>query len=246
MSPEEEEATDMKVSSAFYFFIMASVMLLILYLFIDQLRGVFTALILLSCIGCFSIIVEEFLIQYFKPRQGDFLKKELNIPCCGETTIASILGTVVGIVVCVAWVITKNWILNNALGLVLAITFLKTVRLTTLIPGLLLLALLFLYDIFWVFISPMFTGGNSVMLVVATGLDIPIKLVMPRLSSNYPTSACSLLGLGDILIPGIFICFMARFGTEVVKSEVYYYAAIFAYTAALLTCGACLWIMDMA
>ncbi len=187
MSAEEEESTDLKASSAVFFFIMASVMLLILYLFIDQLREVFTVLILISCIGCFSIVVEDFLLQGLKPKQGSFLLKEINIPCCGNTSIASITGTLVGLGVCIAWYVTKNWVLNNLLGLVLAITFLKTVRLTTLIPGLLLLGLLFFYDIFWVFISPVFTGGNSVMLVVATGLDIPIKLVMPHLTNAFPT-----------------------------------------------------------
>lgn len=84
------------------------------------------------------------------------------------------------------------------------------------------------------------------MMVVATGLDIPIKLVMPHITNYFPTTACSLLGLGDILIPGIFICFMARFGTEVVKTEVYFYAAIIAYTIALLCCGASLWIFNAA
>ena len=50
------------------------------------------------------------------------------------------------------------------------------------------------------------------MVAVATGLDIPIKLVMPHITNNYPNAACSILGLGDILIPGIFISFMTRFG----------------------------------
>lgn len=84
------------------------------------------------------------------------------------------------------------------------------------------------------------------MVVVATGLDIPIKLVMPHISADFPTSACSLLGLGDILIPGIFICFMARFSFEVAKSNVYYYGAIIAYSLSLLTCGASLWIFKSA
>ena len=174
------------------------------------------------------------------------MKKEINIPLFGATSYASIIGTIIGLAISVSWYLTKNWILNNILGIVLAITFLKTMRLTTLVPGLLLLGLLFFYDIFWVFISPAFTGGNSVMMVVATGLDIPIKLVMPHLTNNFPTTACSLLGLGDILIPGIFICFMSRFGTEVVKTEIYFYAAIISYTIALLTCGASLWIFNAA
>lgn len=84
------------------------------------------------------------------------------------------------------------------------------------------------------------------MVVVATGLDIPIKIVMPHLTSNYPTSACSLLGLGDILIPGIFICFMASFGKEVAKSQAYFYSAIISYTIALLLCGASLWVFKAA
>lgn len=160
--------------------------------------------------------------------------------------MASIIGTTIGLGLSIAWYITKKWWLNNILGLLLAITFLKTIRLTTMVPGLLLLGLLFFYDIFWVFISPVFTGGSSVMLVVATGLDIPIKIVMPHLTNAYPTSACSLLGLGDILIPGIFIGFMARFGTEVKKSESYYYGAIIAYIISLLCCGASLWIFNAA
>jgi hypothetical protein len=84
------------------------------------------------------------------------------------------------------------------------------------------------------------------MVTVATGLDIPIKIVMPHLTADFPTTACSLLGLGDILIPGIFITFMARFGFEVVKTNSYYYAAIISYTIALLICGTSLWIFKAA
>jgi hypothetical protein len=109
-----------------------------------------------------------------------------------------------------------------------------------------LIILLFFYDIFWVFVTPYFTGGQSVMLAVATGMDIPIKLVMPHLTNIFPTTGCSLLGLGDILIPGIFISFMTRFGDEVAKSNIYFYGAITAYTTALFTCGACLWIFNAA
>ena len=62
------------------------------------------------------------------------------------------------------WYLTHYWLLNNILAVFLALTFLKTLRLTTLIPGMVLLGLLFFYDIFWVFISPYFTtGGKSVM-----------------------------------------------------------------------------------
>lgn len=186
-------------------------------------------------------------LQGLKPGENSLLKRKYHIPLIGETTVASMIGTAVGIMLSVTWYFTGSWILNNILAFFLAMTFLKTLRLTTLVPGLVLLGLLFFYDIFWVFITPYFTtGGKSVMVAVATGLDIPIKLVMPHLTNDYPTSGCSLLGLGDILIPGIFIIFMARFGFEVVNTSSYYYVALFSYTMALLACGASLFIFHAA
>lgn len=161
--------------------------------------------------------------------------------------MASLIGTFVGLLLAGTWYFTGSWLLNNILAFFLALTFLKTLRLTSLTPGLVLLGLLFFYDIFWVFISPYFTsGGKSVMVAVATGLDIPIKLVMPHLTLDYPTTGCSLLGLGDILIPGIFIIFLARFGFEVVNTSAYYHASMIAYTLALFVCGASLFLFHAA
>lgn len=157
------------------------------------------------------------------------------------------IGVFVGVILAGSWYMTHNWLLNNILAFFLALTFLKTLRLTTLIPGMVLLGLLFFYDIFWVFLSPYFTsGGKSVMVAVATGLDIPIKLVMPYITRDFPLPSCSLLGLGDILIPGIFIIFMARFGFEVVNTPTYFRGAIIAYAIALLACGTVLFVFHAA
>lgn len=118
-------------------------------------------------------------------------------------------------------------------------------------PGVLLLCLLFFYDIFWVFYSPKFTGGQSVMVKVATGFDVPIKLLMPHITErDYPTTNCSLLGLGDIVVPGMYIGFLIRFGKyislEGQNTSAYRNAALFSYSLALLTCGFCLWIYHQA
>lgn len=63
---------------------------------------------------------------------------------------------------------------------------------------------LFFYDIFWVFFTP-------VMVSVAKGLDAPIKLLFPRpdVPADDPRHL-ALLGLGDIVIPGIFIALLLR------------------------------------
>ena len=92
----------------------------------------------------------------------------------------------------------------------------------------LLLSCLFVYDVFWVFVSPRFFG-ESVMVTVATKqsnspiqalahtlhillpavfalhLDLPVKLLVPRslLNRSQPTDDFLLLGLGDVALPGM-------------------------------------------
>lgn len=64
---------------------------------------------------------------------------------------------------------------------------------------------LFLYDNFWVF-------GTDVMVTVAKGLDLPIKLLFPR--EHFFSGPFALLGLGDIVIPGIFVALCLRYDVE--------------------------------
>ena len=71
--------------------------------------------------------------------------------------------------------------------------------------GFMLLSLLFFYDIFFVF-------GTDVMLTVARGIDAPIKLQFPRdYNDESGKPQFSILGLGDIVIPGIFVSLCLRF-----------------------------------
>ena len=63
---------------------------------------------------------------------------------------------------------------------------------------------LFLYDIFWVF-------GTEVMVKVATGVKGPIKFVFPKVlpaPNDYTREYYSMLGLGDVVVPGFFIAFL--------------------------------------
>ena len=73
MTAEEEEQTDLKLSQAVFFFFAASGMLLILYLFLDYLKDVFAVLILVSCVGCANIIIEDFILQGLKPSSSSIL-----------------------------------------------------------------------------------------------------------------------------------------------------------------------------
>ena len=65
--------------------------------------------------------------------------------------------------------------------------------------GVILLWGLFLYDVWWVFFTP-------VMVAVATKIDGPIKLLFPTRSLDRKFN---MLGLGDIVIPGAHRTFTA-------------------------------------
>ena len=85
------------------------------------------------------------------------------------------------------------------------------------------------------------------MVEVATKFDIPAKLLMPRISTDFPTASCSMLGLGDIVVPGVYIGFLIKFGRLITpKTQVYRNASLIAYALSLLCCGLFLILFDQA
>jgi minor histocompatibility antigen H13 len=103
--------------------------------------------------------------------------------------------------------IGKPWWLTNLLGFSFSYSALQLMSPTTFATGTLVLTSLFFYDIYFVFFTPL-------MITVATKLDIPVKLLFPRPSGpdDDPTKqALSMLGLGDIVLPGIMIGLALRF-----------------------------------
>lgn len=103
---------------------------------------------------------------------------------------------------------SKPWYLNNIMGISFCLQGIERFSLGTYKIGAILLVGLFFYDIFWVF-------GTDVMVTVAKKLDGPIKILLPRsMERNEETGQLkdlSLLGLGDIVIPGFFLALLLRF-----------------------------------
>ena len=102
--------------------------------------------------------------------------------------------------------IAKPWWLTNILGYSFAYTALQFISPTTFSTGSLILGALFLYDIYFVFYTPM-------MVNVATKIDIPAKMLFPRPADPGadPAKSLAMLGLGDIVLPGIVMGSALRF-----------------------------------
>lgn len=108
-----------------------------------------------------------------------------------------------------------NFTLNNMIACLVAADILQLVGLKSFRVAAVLLMGLLAYDVFWVFGSPAVIGEN-VMLQVATSDVItgPIRLLFPRIPGSIGEAAqfpFSLLGLGDIAIPGLLACLALRY-----------------------------------
>lgn len=103
--------------------------------------------------------------------------------------------------------VSKPWWLTNLLGFGFSYSALQFMSPTTFWTGTLILSSLFVYDIYFVFFTPL-------MVTVATKLDIPIKLLFPRPpgpDADPTKQSLSMLGLGDVVLPGIMIGLALRF-----------------------------------
>jgi len=101
----------------------------------------------------------------------------------------------------------KHWTMNNVLGICFCLKGIESLSLGSYKIGSILLVGLFFYDIFWVF-------GTDVMVTVAKSIDGPIKILFPKSLTPDPETLkipLSLLGLGDIVIPGFFLALLLRF-----------------------------------
>ncbi|KAF8423348.1 signal peptide peptidase-domain-containing protein [Tirmania nivea] len=122
--------------------------------------------------------------------------------------IGDIIGLIIGLVCVAGYVISgKHWIGTNIMGVSFAYGAMQLISPTTFGTATLLLSLLFFYDIYFVFYTPL-------MVTVATSLDVPIKLLFPRPApegSPLGKRSLAMLGLGDVVLPGIMIAMALRF-----------------------------------
>ncbi|POM74579.1 Signal peptide peptidase-like, aspartyl protease family A22B, partial [Phytophthora palmivora] len=128
-----------------------------------------------------------------------------------------LLGFLPSVTIAIVWYLHRRsyWVLQDIMGISLCFVFLRTVQLPNLKVATILLTLAFCYDVFFVFLSPIFFG-SSVMEDVATEYPacvdpepMPMLLVLPRILDW--AGGVSMLGLGDIILPGMLLSFTLRF-----------------------------------
>ncbi|XP_050301647.1 minor histocompatibility antigen H13 [Anthonomus grandis grandis] len=162
----------------------------------------------------------------FKQGEGDTAQYLIDYRFSTYDVVSLTACSLVG-----AWyLLQKHWVANNLFGLAFAVNAVELLHLNNVVTGCILLCGLFFYDIFWVF-------GTDVMVTVARSFEAPIKLVFPQdlLTNGLAANNFAMLGLGDIVIPGIFIALLLRFDHSLKrKTKTYFHATVVAYFMGLM------------
>ncbi|KAI3649858.1 hypothetical protein MP228_005490 [Amoeboaphelidium protococcarum] len=162
---------------------------------------------MIDAIGNFTILSSNGLLHLEKLKIRITKHKGKELIFKYSFTYFTIAALVVAILCTAYYVVTKNWIVSNLFGWAFSSSAIQLLDLDDFKTGMLLLSGLFVYDIFWVF-------GTEVMVSVAKNFDAPIKLLFPRNFAAWARGEkvpFSMLGLGDIVIPGIFVALCLRY-----------------------------------
>merc|ERR1719360_474281 len=162
------------------------------------------------------------MCQYFLRPCGR--NKKISLGFCGKFTSAELVSFTCSTVIVFIWIVTGHWLLMDAMGIGLCVAFIAFVRLPSLKVSTLLLSGLLLYDVFWVFFSKYFFNANVMVRVATRPAENPMNIIArkmnfasgtmhqaPRLSllgklvfpSTRNAGHFSMLGLGDIVMPGL-------------------------------------------
>lgn len=256
---QDEETVDVTPIMICVFVVMCCSMLVLLYFFYDYLA---IWVIVIFCVAS-SVGLHSCLWPFV--RRLPFCKcrvPENELPYLQKRPhVSMLLLAAFCLGVSLTWMLFRNedewaWVLQDALGIAFCLYMLKTVRLPTFKACTLLLSVLFIYDVFFVFITPFLTNsGESIMVEVAAGPSdsathekLPMVLKVPRLNSS-PLALCdrpfSLLGFGDILVPGLLVVYCHRFDILIQSSRIYFVACTVAYGVGLLITFVALAVMQM-
>jgi signal peptide peptidase-like protein 2B len=208
----EEEVVEVDHGMAFGFCVFGSCVLVLLFFLMHWLIYV---IIFGFCVGGVSTLSElgSSVLQYRWPSTKE---QFCTIPYFEESVRrADIMAFVPALSLVITWLINRNgdlgWIFQDIIAAVFLCSVQRTLRLPNMKIAALLLVIMFFFDIFWVFVSPLIFQ-ESVMIRVAKGGDtgeaVPMLLRIP--SFGDPLGGYRMLGFGDIVLPGLLVSYYRR------------------------------------
>lgn len=229
-SDEEQQPFEVSLTNAVVWALCSSAMLILLF-YVDLHKFMAVAYVVASTGAMFVVLFQPmfnsalmFLRNVWWP-QFYYVKE-----CTNAMAVVAALLVSSSFAYCAWFASPLIWIPQDLMGSSVCVVAISAIRLPNFKVAAVLLTIMFFYDIFFVFISPYFFG-SSIMVKVATGgpkpdhhdenfcekypqhvdCQDPIVPMLLRIPSiiDY-ASGGSMLGLGDIVLPGLLLAFAAR------------------------------------
>mmetsp|Transcript_18565 Transcript_18565/g.60958 ORF Transcript_18565/g.60958 Transcript_18565/m.60958 type:complete len:643 (-) Transcript_18565:177-2105(-) len=239
---------ELNMGHALGFIVVSSGVLVFLFFFIRDLILILVVLYCFASISAFVSVATPLLERAFQS-----CAKKVHLWRLGRTSVSILVTLPLCIAIAVFWFVNRHqsswvWILQDIMSASLCLHIISIVRFNDIKVCTVLLSLAVLYDIFWVFISPLLFSEN-VMIGVATGQGhdwtngtdhdsppemIPMLLVVPKVLDW--AGGVTLLGLGDVVLPGLLVSFALRVDNLKQKSALggYFLYISFGYAVGLM------------
>ncbi|UYV62430.1 hypothetical protein LAZ67_2000510 [Cordylochernes scorpioides] len=213
---EEESSLHVTPMVIALFVALMGSMLVLLYFFYPYLVYVILGLFLVASILSVYLCLEAMLPCWPRIMLGKLFRVNLELKQIVFFAMAASLS--------ISWLIYRKhkfaWILQDILGLFFCINMLKSIRL------------------------PSFKKGDSIMVMVATGGKSSEQVPRLLLGSHCQFQQDSILGFGDILVPGLLVSYCYGFDLLVGHHcPVYYLLSVASYGTGMLLTFAGLYLM---
>ncbi|XP_064487429.1 signal peptide peptidase-like 2A [Ornithodoros turicata] len=253
---EYDRKMDIKVGDVVTFVAIMAAMLMTLYFLVDYISYLIVPTFAMATTAAVVAVLEP--VVYRIPIGTSKLPQELCWCLFEELEVrqAFLLGGALAL--SISWIIFRHdkisWILQNILGFCFCVSAMKALRMPNLKVIAVFLVMLLFYDAFFVFLTPYLTkDGESVMVKVAKGTEdrekLPATMRVPVLG-NQPIAICmnpeTMLGYGDILVPGLLVSYCRGFDLINTQESYYYICAVTFYAIGLGVTFVALILMEIA
>ncbi|GKT14877.1 putative multi-domain containing protein [Aduncisulcus paluster] len=151
----------------------------------------------------FAIAVVVSVGSFFAPFI-DWIVPKLKDRKLKDLRVSSLIGCAFVIPLAITIAFYGNWRLEDVVGILLCAAAISELRITSMKIGIFLLYLLLVYDVVFVFFTPIMVG-------VATKITIPVKFSFPRnILTEAGREGMSGMGFGDVVLPGAFLFIVRR------------------------------------
>jgi signal peptide peptidase-like protein 3 len=178
LSKTLEDAISLDSQQALLIPIFSSMGLLLSFYFFSTISFVLAVFSIVAC-GFSLVFVMAPLVKWVsKLALPEALRQRIYFHLYDTPVTSAVAVTLLAsVVTTVSWLVTAHWTLNNVLGMALCITYVSYIRLPNVKVCTLLLCCLFVYDIFWVFLSSRIFGANVMVAVATKQADNPLRAV---------------------------------------------------------------------